>query len=79
MTNMQRAIHNILMGIILLYLEFYAPTFTSVEILRAAELSPSSSVHRSCLLISAAHYIKYYTIGLMHTAIAATEVEVSTQ
>jgi len=29
---------------ILLYLEFYAPTFTSAKILRAAELFPSSSV-----------------------------------
>jgi len=28
---------------ILLYLEFYAPTFTSAKILRAAELFPSSS------------------------------------
>jgi len=28
---------------VLLYLEFYAPTFTSAEILRAAELSPSRS------------------------------------
>jgi len=28
---------------VLLYLEFYAPTFTSAEILRAAELFPSSS------------------------------------
>jgi len=28
---------------VLLYLEFYAPTFTSVEILRATELSPSRS------------------------------------
>ena len=31
---------------VLLYLEFYAPTFTSAEILRAAELSPSRSVCR---------------------------------
>jgi len=29
---------------ILLYLEFYAPTFTSAKILQAAELFPSSSV-----------------------------------
>ena len=33
--------------IIRLYLEFYVPTFPSAEILRAAELSPSSSV-RPC-------------------------------
>ena len=30
--------------IILLYLEFCVPTFTSAEILRATELSPSSSI-----------------------------------
>jgi len=33
---------------VLLYLEFYAPTFTSAEILRAAELSPSCSVGAGC-------------------------------
>jgi len=40
---------------VLLYLEFYAPTFTSAEILQAAELSPSRSAFNSSESIIKSH------------------------